>query len=209
MGFFTGLNQEAYDRTYTDLELIRRIGRYFAQHRKRMWGIIIFVTVVSIAGAGQPLIVAQAVEILGTTPSTGQIVTLFVLMTLFGIGVWGANWIRRRLTARLIADVVARLRHDAFASVINHDMAFFDEYASGRIISRITTDTNEFIQTVQLITDIVSQVLLVFILLFFLLYISIPLNPGAVSLYTHYHYLHPSLSSYCPLCNAKGVSCPR
>jgi len=94
------------------------------------------------------------------------------VMTLVGVGVWGANWGRRRLLARLIGDVVSALRHDAFAASINHDMAFFDEFESGRIISRITSDTQEFAQVTQLVTDIVNQVLLVLILLGVLLSIS-------------------------------------
>lgn len=172
MTVFSGLEAEAYDRLYSDSELIRRMGSYFATHRKQVWSIIFFVTVVSVAGAGQPLIVARAVEALGEQPDAFLIWLLFIFMTLFGIGTWLANWIRRRMTARLIGDVVAELRRDAFSASIRHDMAFFDQFSSGRIISRITTDTNEFAQVVQLVTDIASQVVLVLILLVVLVYIS-------------------------------------
>lgn len=172
MAIFSGLDTEAYDRSYSDAALIRRIGRYIGRYPQRSWGIVLFVSIVSFAGAGQPLIVSWAVESLATEPSRGLIWGLFGFMTLFGVGVWLANWVRRRLTVRLIGDVVSDMRDDAFSASIRHDMAFFDEYASGRIISRITSDTQEFAQVVQLVADVTSQVLLVMVLLVVLLAIS-------------------------------------
>ncbi len=172
MGFFSGLEIEAYDRSYTDAELLRRIIGYFAPHRRRVWIIIVFITTISLSGAGQTLIVARGVEALQAQPSIALIATLVGLMTLAGVATWIANWMRRRLLMRVISDVVSTLRRDAFSASINHDMAFFDEFESGHIISRITSDTQEFAQVVQLVTDIVSQVLLVLILLTVLLSIS-------------------------------------
>jgi ATP-binding cassette subfamily B protein len=134
--------------------------------------VIFFVTLVSLAGAGQPLIVSRGMGALGTRPSTELVWALVGLMTLFGIGIWLANWLRRKIQAQVIADVVAAMRQDAFNAAVNHDMAFFDEFKSGSIISRITSDTHEFIQVIQLITEIFTQVLLVLVLLIFLLSIS-------------------------------------
>ena len=176
MAIFSGLNAEAYDRTYSDFELIRRIGYYFALYPKRVWSTIALVCLVSAAGAGQPLVVSRAVGALGEQPSTTLIWFLFAFMIFFGVGIWAANWLRRRLTARLIGDVVAKLRSDAFSATIKHDMAFFDEFASGRIISRITSDTQEFAQVVQLVTDVSSQVLLILVLLVVLVTISLKLT---------------------------------
>jgi ATP-binding cassette subfamily B protein len=51
-------------------------------------------------------------------------------------------------------------------------MSFFDEFRSGRIISRITSDTEEFANVVQLITDLLNQLTLVAILIVRLFQIS-------------------------------------
>jgi ATP-binding cassette subfamily B protein len=89
-----------------------------------------------------------------------------------GVANWGGYWLRRRLTARIIGDVVLALRHDAFQSSVYHDMSFFDEFQSGRIVSRITSDTQEFSQVVQLVIDLIGQVLIFLILLVILLNVS-------------------------------------
>jgi ATP-binding cassette subfamily B protein len=172
MSIFSGLDTEAYDRTYTDSDLFRRIGSYFGQNRRRLGLITLFVSIVALAGAAQPLVVARGIGALQGQPSTVLIWVLVGVMTLSGVGVWLANWVWRRLMARLIGDVVAQLRRDAFNAAINHDLAFFDEFESGRIISRITSDTQEFAQVVQLVSDLVTQVLLVLVLLVVLLNIS-------------------------------------
>jgi ATP-binding cassette, subfamily B, bacterial len=172
MGIFSGLETEAYDRVYSDKELIRRITSYFRPHRKRMAGVMTLMTLIALAGAGQPMIVSQGVGALASRPSGLLIWGLVGVMTVLGVGVWAASWLRRRLQARVVGDVVAAMRQDAFEAAIKHDLSFFDEYQSGQIISRITSDTNEFIQVIQLITEIFTQILLVVVLFIVLVAIS-------------------------------------
>jgi ATP-binding cassette subfamily B protein len=182
MSVFSGLDTEAYDRTYSDTELFRRIGGYFALYRRRLFIIIALVCLVALAGAGQPLLVSTGVGMLTRQPTMTQIGLLVGFLALFGLGMWLASWLWRRLQARLIGDVVSQLRRDAFTATINHDMAFFDEFESGRIISRITTDTQEFALVVQLVSDLAGQILLVMVLLVVLFSISWPLTLALLAL---------------------------
>jgi len=182
MGFFSGLDTEAYDSTYSDRELMRRIAGYFLPYKKQVQKALVFVVLVSLSGAGVPLLVARSVQSLSGQPSWTDIGLLTFGMTVFGVGIWAANWMRRRLVARIIGDVVSALRHDAFDASIKHDMAFFDRFESGHIISRITSDTQEFAQVVQLVTDIFSQVVLVLILTIVLVNISWQLTLAILAL---------------------------
>ncbi len=169
---FSGLETESYDRVYSDTELLKRIADYFSPYRKQVMGTIFFMSLVALAGAGQPLIVSKGMGALEEGLTTLLIWGLVGLMALVSIGIWAANWARRRIQIRVIGDVVADMRRDSFTAAINHDMAFFDEFESGLIISRITSDTNEFIQVAQLITELFTQILLVVILLVVLFSIS-------------------------------------
>ena len=172
MSVFAGLDTEAYDRQYTDAELIKRIANYFLPYRKRVLWVTVFVTIVALAGVGQPIIVARGIGMLGEESTLMLAGLLVAMMVVFGVTVWAANWMRRRIQIKVIGDVVSDMRRDAFTATINHDMSFFDEFDSGRIISRITTDTQEFIQMVQIITELFTQILLVVILLIILFSIS-------------------------------------
>ena len=58
----------------------------------------------------------------------------------------------------------SKLREDVFDATIRHDMSFFDEHPSGKIVSRVTSDTQDFAEVVTLVINLVSQVLLVVVL---------------------------------------------
>lgn len=157
MGFFSGLDNEGYDRQYTDRQLTTRIWLYFKPHITSLLLTIGLLLVISITGAVTPLIVSRGVDLIGNNPPTSMIFILF--LAIFGIGVtnWGVNWARRRISVRIIGDIELKLRSDAFNAAAEHDLSFYDEFSSGRIVSRITSDTKDFGQVVILISDIGSQ----------------------------------------------------
>ena len=176
MNIFGGLDAEAYDRSYSDLELIKRLSSYFAPYRRRMLVIAAMITIISVAGAWQTLIIAQGVDVLDRNPTTPLLLGLIAVVFITGVGNWAANWVRRRLTSRAIGDVVLQLRSNAFRAAAEHDLSFYDEFKSGRIVSRITSDTQAFGETVLLVTDLISQVIVVVILSVVLVRISIQLT---------------------------------
>jgi hypothetical protein len=69
-------------------------------------------------------------------------------------GLWGLNWLRRSLIVRAVGDVVLDMRTRAFRAAAEHDLSFYDQFSSGRIVSRITSDTNDFGQLVVIVTDV-------------------------------------------------------
>ena len=169
-----GLTSETYDREYSNAELFRRLWRYFAPSQGRLIGISALVTVQSLLGALSPVLVARGIGLLDDTPEQQAVIAALLIAGVVAIGFfnWLINWVRRRQTARLFGDVILALRKDTFSAVMNHDMSFFDKFQSGRITSRITSDTDEFGRTAVLVTEVVSQLLLVVVLYIYLLYIN-------------------------------------
>jgi ATP-binding cassette subfamily B protein len=157
MGFFSGLGDEAYDRQYEDRELVQRIITYFKPHRKRLLLVSFFLATIAAAGAATPIIVSQGVNVLAEDSGnqTMHWVVLAVLIT--GIYAWGGNWVRRRILIRIVGDVILKLRTDAFRAASEHDLSFYDEFSSGRIVSRITSDTRDFGQLIVIVTDLITQ----------------------------------------------------
>jgi ATP-binding cassette subfamily B protein len=172
MGFFSGLDTEAYDRTYRDRDLLRRMFRYFTPYRRRLLVASFGVLIVAIGGAAIPILVSQGVDIIAGAET--QVVTTLLVAILFALGVviWGANWVGRRLITRSVGDVMLDLRRDAFVATSQHGLSFFDEFSTGRIVSRITSDTQEFARVVVLVTDLVAQMLQALLLLVVLIQIN-------------------------------------
>src|SRR3972149_4496629 len=157
MGFFSGLDVEPYDRQYSDRQLLGRMGAYFRPQLARLWGIGTLSLFTALAGAAVPLLLARALDALGAQLTNRQILLVTLVVLVSGVISWGANWWRRRLTARAIGDVVMAIRVDGFSAATAHDLSFYDENPSAKVVSRITSDTREFGDMIVLITDLLSQ----------------------------------------------------
>ncbi|GAB4503886.1 MAG: ABC transporter ATP-binding protein [Anaerolineales bacterium] len=158
MGFFGGLNAEKYDRQYSDRQLAARIGEYFRPQAKRLALVSILVVAIAAIGAALPVVVSRMVDLLGEHLSLQSISLVGLVLLAVGVGVWGLNWARRALVVRSVGDVVLELRSQAFHAAAEHDLSFYDQFSSGRIVSRITSDTNDFGQLVVIVTDVSAQV---------------------------------------------------
>ncbi len=158
MSFFSGLDTEAYDRQYTDRELINRMASYFGPHLRRLGAVSALVILLALSGAALPVVVARGVDAMAASMDATLMWLLVAIVLSTGIINWGANWLRRRITQRIVGDVILKLRADAFRAAAHHDLSFYDRFSSGRIVSRITSDTNEFGQVVVLVTDLVAQI---------------------------------------------------
>jgi ATP-binding cassette, subfamily B, bacterial len=158
MSFFAGLNEEKYDRQYSDRQLVSRILLYFRPQSKRLGWVSVLVIAIAAIGASLPVVVSRMVDLLKNQPSITSIWVVFMILLFVGIATWGLNWARRSLVVRAVGDVVLELRSRAFEAAAEHDLSFYDQFSSGRIVSRITSDTNDFGQLVVIVTDVSSQI---------------------------------------------------
>ena len=159
MGFFGTLDQEKYDRQYSDRQLAGRMWGYFTQYVLFLIGVISLTLIAAVLGALSPVVVSRGITLLETDLTTFSILTICGAVLVTGLLAWISNWGRRRLLVRMVGDVVLRLRSDAFKAAVNHDLSFYDEYPTGKIVTRITSDTQDFGNTVVLVTDLISQVI--------------------------------------------------
>jgi ABC-type multidrug transport system fused ATPase/permease subunit len=181
MGFIMdGLDAEAYDREYKDRQLLARILGYFKPQLSTMGLIAIMIVLNSLMDAAFPFLIARSLDRLeGATDLNVTIWqrTAWLIAAIFLSGVlsWSFNFFRQKYTARTVGDVVLNLRKDAFDAVLARDMSFYDEYSSGKIVSRVTSDTQDFSNVVTLTLNLMSQVLIVTIVVGLLVFINLRL----------------------------------
>jgi ATP-binding cassette subfamily B protein len=158
MGFFGGLTAENYDRQYSDRELVRRIGAYFLPQRNRLIAVTVLVLAIAGIGASLPVVVSRMVDLLKDVPSVQAIGVVGLILLIIAFAIWGLNWASRSLVIRAVGDVVLQLRTGAFRAAAAHDLSFYDQFSSGRIVSRITSDSTDFGRLVVLVSDLGSEV---------------------------------------------------
>lgn len=164
-----GIGAEEYDRTYSDRELVRRIFTYFRFESRRMLIVSAVVAASSILGAAFPAVMSRAIDqVAGAGATNGVIAAIVVAIALLNTGNWALNAVRRILGSRAIGNVVLRLRSDAFDALMRHDLSFYDQYPTGKIVSRVSADTQAFSEVVTLSMEVVSQAVLVLLIFIYL-----------------------------------------
>ncbi len=186
MGFIMeGLAAEGYDRKYSDRELLLRVGSYFRPVIGLMVVVAVMIVLNALMDAVLPWMIMLGIDAVmveeGVLESNSFRWVLFAILASGALS-WTFNYLRQWLTALTVGDVVLAVRRDAFDAVMSRDMSFYDEFPSGKIVSRVTSDTQDFANVVTLSLNLLSQVLLVFMLAGVLFYIDARLALLALSI---------------------------
>lgn len=177
MGFIMdGLDGEEYDRSYTDGELVRRIIGYFKPQASRMAVVAVAVLVASALNTAIPIYISNSLDQLTETISTNQLIQIAIGLVVLGALGFVFNAIRQWISAATVGNVTLKLREDTFDAVLKRDLSFYDAIPSGKIVSRVTSDTQAFSAVVNLTSELMSQLLLVFLLLGYLFFVNVQLT---------------------------------
>jgi len=174
MGFIMdGLDAEEYDRKYSDWQLVKRILGYFKPHLWKMIvvGLVVFLS--SVMDLILPVVVSQALDQLQFTPETFDPIGTAIILGIAASAGWVANMVRQWLSAEAVGDVTLDLREDAFNAVTERDMSFYDQYPTGKVVSRVLSDTQAFSETVRLSINLMSRLLLVVLLIVYLFTVNV------------------------------------
>jgi ATP-binding cassette subfamily B protein len=177
MGFIMdGLEAEAYDRNYSDAELVRRIVRYFRPQGTRMLVVAVAVVLSALAETALPIFISNALDELQLSPETFDALSVALILAVIASLGWVFNFIRQWLSAEAVGNVTLQMRDDAFDAIMRRDMSFFDKFPSGKIVSRVTSDSQAFSEVVRLTINLLSQLLLIVILFVYLLSVNVQLT---------------------------------
>lgn len=182
MGFIMdGLDAESYDRQYSDRYLVKRIGDYFRPHMRKMLVVVAAIVLTSVVDTSLPIIISRGLDQIQSDKST-PVLQFGIAVTLLATLSWGFYFVRRWLSSYVVGDVVLKVRQDAFDAVLKRDLSFYDTIASGKIVSRVNSDTQAFSNVVTLTLDLMSQLLLVFLLMAYLFTIDARLTLYTIAL---------------------------
>jgi ABC-type multidrug transport system fused ATPase/permease subunit len=180
MGYF-GLDEEGYDRIYSDRELFSRVIKLFKPYRRSMTIVIIFICLTSVTYGLTPLLMSLIIKHLelGSDP---LILIIFIISTLIlnSLGYF-FNYVNRRTGNRMVYGVCYNLRRQTNLRVLEQDLSFFDKYPTGRIVSRINSDGQKFGGSVTMFTELISAFLMLIIVLIPMIFVS-PLLTGVFML---------------------------
>ncbi len=171
MGYF-GLDEEGYDRIYSDKELFSRVIKLFKPYRRSMAIVITFICLSSVTNGLTPLLMTLIITQL-ELHSDPTILIFFIINTLIlnSLG-YIFNYVNRRTSNRMVYGVCYNLRRQTNLRVLEQDLSFFDKYPTGRIVSRINSDGQKFGGSVTMFTELISAFLMLIIVIIPMIFIS-------------------------------------
>lgn len=184
MGWFMdGLDAEDYDRKYGDRELVERILSYFRPEKTRMLITSVMIVLNSVAMMLTPVVAAWGLDRIteGTFDTRTQWIW-FGMILATGVLAWVFNFFRSWQSAKVVGNVVLKLREDGFGAIVKRDLSFFDKNPSGKIVSRVTSDSDEFANVVTLSLSLISQILMILIIIVILFSRSVMLASIAMAI---------------------------
>ncbi len=167
-----GLEPEDYDRSYSDRQLVQRLGMYLKPHRARVFCVAAIVIFGSALGVFVPVMIARSIDAVADS-LTGQRIGALVGIVLFaGLASWLVGFTVQVLSATVVANVVLDLRNGIMSTVINRDMSFFDEHPTGTIVSRVSSDTQSLSNALKMTIDVMGQLLLILAMMVVLFFVN-------------------------------------
>ena len=173
MGFFMdGLDADRYDRTYGHRYLLLRILGYVRPYRRTMLLVALVIVLAALMRTTLQVLLARGIDALAEGETLRRTLALVGGILAAGVLAWSFQYLRMSTMFRVIGDVVLKVREDAFAAVLARDMSFYDEEPSGKIVARVTSDSEAFAQTVTLCMNLISQLLIVVLVVGVLLWVE-------------------------------------
>ena len=177
MGFIMdGLDAEEYDRQYSDGDLVKRILGYFRPEAPRMIVVSLAIFMTSLVNTGLPIFISFSIDQIAANPASENLALALAGAVILSVMGWLFNAVRQWQSAAAVGNVTLKMREDAMDAVLRRDPSFYDTFPSGKIVSRVTSDTQAFSSVVSLATDLMSQILLVFLLIGYLFTVSVELT---------------------------------
>ena len=118
------------------------------------------ITGTAVLDAAIPIFVARSLDWISADSSLRLVVMLATFLALLGATSWVFNLVRQTYSSQAVGDVVLKMREDAVDAVLKRDLSFYDRFPSGKIVSRVNSDSAAFTQVMTLTMELLSRVLL-------------------------------------------------
>jgi ATP-binding cassette subfamily B protein len=168
---------EEHVRKVPDRVLIARLAKYMLRHRGRVAIAVAAVLVASLSGLVPPYLLKVAIDnYIGKGDLTGLTFIAIILVVVYVIN-WFSGYQRTYQISWLGQNMVNDIRMKLFSNLQDLSFSFYDRSEAGRIISRVTNDTDTLSMIfVQGIVTVLSDILTLVGIVVVMLWLNIPLT---------------------------------
>ncbi|MHA1220791.1 MAG: ABC transporter ATP-binding protein, partial [Candidatus Heimdallarchaeota archaeon] len=162
----TKLEEKTYDKTYSDTALLSRFWKYLTAYKLQLFFIIILILAMAGVSIIPPIMVERAYNLLVEGSGNWQVVAPFAIAYVgLSILLWILQVVLNILVTIITQKIIKRIQMETYRSLQEHDLGFFDKQATGEIMSRLTNDTQELNDMINVVAQFFSNFVIVFAVL--------------------------------------------
>lgn len=177
LGQVLGREGEEYERKVSDRVILGRLARYVFRHKGKLTVAITAMLVASLTGLVPPYLLKVAIDsyIVKGDPAGLTIISV-ALICIYLIN-WFSDYQRTYHISWLGQNMVNEIRKELFSHLQNLSFSFYDRSESGRIVSRVTNDTDTLSMIfARGIVMVLSDVLTLIGIVVVMLWLNVPLT---------------------------------
>ncbi|MHA1199291.1 MAG: ABC transporter ATP-binding protein [Candidatus Heimdallarchaeaceae archaeon] len=171
-GGSTEQSKEAYDRKYSDIVLLKRFFKYLGPYKAMLISIILGILISAVVTIFPPIMVQNAFDVLAAGSMWTAVFPFALGYVLLSLLSWVLQVGLMIMVTIVTQKVIKKIQIETYISLQQHDMKFFDTNATGRIMSRITNDSQELADMLNVVTQFISNVLVLITVLAWMLVVN-------------------------------------
>ncbi len=164
--------KEDYDRIYTDKELLKRFWKYLSAYKLQLTVIIIGILIISGVSILPPMMIRWAYDRLELGEGWTAVAPYAITYVGLSILLWGLQVVQSIIVTIVTQKIIKRIQMETYQSLQEHDLSFFDRQATGKIMSRLTNDSQELNEMINVVANFISNFVIVFSVLGVMFYVN-------------------------------------
>jgi len=165
-------HKEAYDRVYKDSELLKKFAKYLSSYKWHLTAIIIGILFNAGISILPPMMIQNAYDVLEAGEEWAAVAPYAIAYVGISILLWVLQVIQGVLVTTVTQKIIKRIQMETYISLQEHDLSFFDKQATGKIMSRLTNDSQELNEMINVVAQFISNFVIVFSVLGVMLYVN-------------------------------------
>ncbi len=150
---------ESYDRQYSDIVLIRRFFKYLGPSVLMLILIVVGIISSSVVTIFPPTMVQNAFDVLEANADWLAVFPYAIGYVLLSLLLWILQVVLGILVTIVTQKVIKQIQIETYISLQEHDLMFFDKQSTGKIMSRITNDSQELADMLNIVAQFISNFL--------------------------------------------------
>ncbi|MHA2256066.1 MAG: ABC transporter transmembrane domain-containing protein [Candidatus Heimdallarchaeaceae archaeon] len=149
--------KESYDRQYSDTDLLKRFFKYLTPYILLVSLIVIGIIASAIVTIFPPTMVQNAFDVLESNAEWIAVFPFALGYVLLSILLWIIQVVLGIFVTIVTQKVIKQIQIETYISLQDHDLMFFDRESTGKIMSRITNDSQELAEMLNILSQFVSN----------------------------------------------------